>query len=115
MELFESDEGESEEDRDYEESEVGLGIEDLDDVGLQAISLQVLSCPTVRGHNGFYDFQNNWLVTGSGTQKQLIQQWGESGVYPNDWLKSLGEEFLEDILEFKRWHWYKCPGCSSRI
>jgi hypothetical protein len=71
---------------------------------------QFLDGPTVWGHGGMYEtynWNNNWVNTGSSVQKGLVRRWQEARVVPADWVKSLGEDFLEDFLE-KDWVFYIC-------
>jgi hypothetical protein len=74
---------------------------------------KVLEGPTVRGHGGThkFDWENNWLNTGSGVQISAISSWKNEGVIPGDWEKSLGELFLEDFLG-KSWTRYICTTCG---
>ena len=46
------------------------------------------------GHGGIYDFDNNWLNTGSGVQKGLISKWREE-VCPDKWEKQSGRIFTK--------------------
>lgn len=81
---------------------------------LLALCEKVLEGPSVRGHGGSYetyDWDNNWLNTGSGVQKGLIRAWKEEGAVPADWEKGLGENFLQDFLK-KSWTTYTCPSCG---
>ena len=61
-----------------------LDVDEVDEDGNPAIWNEVLSCPTVRGHHGHYDFENSWLITGSGTQKGWIEDWKAAGSFPDD-------------------------------
>ncbi|KAF8799110.1 hypothetical protein BYT27DRAFT_7202127 [Phlegmacium glaucopus] len=97
------------------DQEEELDKEMLGDDGLPAIFDQVLQGPTVRGQAGEYDFDNNWLNTGSGVQKGLIEDWQKQEQCPEDWLEQLGENFLEDFLGGKTWKFYACPICSSHV
>jgi hypothetical protein len=71
------------------------------------LCLRVLERPSVRGHAGRFTLDNTWLITGSGVQKKVIRQWKEEGGVPNNWVKELGENFLEDFLE-KDWKKFTC-------
>jgi hypothetical protein len=83
--------------------------------GLPSIFDDVLRGPTVRGHAGQYNFDNNWLNTGSGVQKALIREWKAAGTCPDDWLAQLGENFLEDFTVGKVWENYICATCGSPV
>jgi hypothetical protein len=83
--------------------------------GWPAIFDDVLRGPTVCGHHGNYDVDNNWLNTESGVQKGLIAMWREEGEYPEDWLRRFGECFLEDFLVGKSWKFFACPQCSQSM
>ncbi|KAF8805099.1 hypothetical protein BYT27DRAFT_7213380 [Phlegmacium glaucopus] len=96
------------------DEEEELDTETLGDDGLPAIFDQVLQGPTIRGHGGEYDVDNNWLTTGSGVQKGLIEGWQKEEQCPEDWLAQLGENFLEDFLG-KTWKLYTCPKCPSHF
>jgi hypothetical protein len=91
-----------------------LDVDEVDEHGNPAIWNQVLSCPTVRGHHGRYDFENTWLITGSGTQKAWIEEWKAMGRFPDNWQVLFGERFLEDVLH-KRFRPYYCPACRDEI
>jgi uncharacterized protein YcnI len=75
----------------------------------------ILSRPTVRGHGGNFRFKDCWLNTGSGVQKGLVEKWKADGILPQDWLKDLGENFLEEFVVSKEWKRYNCPLCSGRV
>ena len=92
-----------------------LDIESLDSDGFPTIFSDVLKSPTVRGHGGVYNWDNNWAITGSGVQKSLIESWRQEGDCPEDWLKMLGENFLEDFIIGKSWKFYTCPTCRINI
>jgi hypothetical protein len=92
-----------------------LDIEKLGEDGVPQILDAVLSRPTVRGHGGIYDLENNWLNTGSGVQKGLIQIWKGEGRVPENWLEELGEGFLEDFIIGKSWKLFPCIRCSGLI
>lgn len=92
-----------------------LEVEKLGEDGLPAVFGEVLRGPTTRGHGGDYDFDNNWLNTGSGAQKGLIAKWRGEGVCPEDWLNQLGENFLQDFLIGKSWTVYNCPTCGGEV
>jgi hypothetical protein len=83
--------------------------------GFPLVFEEVVSRPAVRGHGGDYSYNNNWLTTGSGVQKALISKWTlvEKEV-PEDWMKQLGENFLEDFV-WKTWEMFSCVKCSDRI
>ena len=83
--------------------------------GFPAVFGDVLRGPTTRGHGGSYNFDNNWLNTGSGVQKDLITKWRDEGVCPGDWLAKLGENFLRDFLIGKSWTVYTCPTCGDEV
>jgi hypothetical protein len=83
---------------------------------LLALCERVLEKPSVRGHGGTYDtydWDNNWLNTGSGVQKGIIRRWKEEGAVPDDFVKELGENFLQDFLS-KSWITYVCPTCGEQ-
>jgi hypothetical protein len=94
-----------------------LDIEGFNFDGFPAILEEVLEMPTVRGHRGDYDFDNNWLTTGSGVQKGLINKWfgKDSELLPTKWLEELGEDFLEDFVIDKTWKFYQCPLCGLEV
>jgi hypothetical protein len=92
-----------------------LDIDTLNNEGFPAIMDGVLENPTVRGHGGHYDFDNNWLNTGSGVQKGLIKDWYKEDSYPHEWLEELGENFLQDFVIEKSWKFYGCPLCGLRV
>jgi hypothetical protein len=92
-----------------------LDTESLGDDGLPSILKEVLSRPTVRGHGGEFTFEDCWLNTGSGVQKAMIEKWKVDGTVPGDWLKQLGENFLEEFVIGKTWKRYPCILCSSQI
>lgn len=96
-------------------SEEAVDIEAVGEDGFPAIFNDVVQQPTVRGHGGVYDWDNNWLTTGSGVQKGLIAKWREEGICPDDWLKLFGENFLQDFIIEKRWKFYACPSCARNI
>lgn len=109
-----------------DESEDGVDFEvspnqgDLDIVavgedGSPAVFDEVLGGPTVRGHGGVYIWENNWLNTGSGVQKGLIQGWRVAGRVPDDWESLLGENFLGDFLVGKTWKSFHCPSCGGVV
>ena len=106
-----------EEEQDFEEvPNPGLpDFETLGEDGLPAIFKRICDGPTVRGHGGEYDWANNWLNTGSGVQIGLIEDWRNSGRVPEDWLKMLGENFVEDFVMGKVWKWYSCPVCGGQL
>ena len=90
----------NEEDTDAEEDNQVLRIVDptqVDEEGILRAWRMVLEVPTVCSHNGHYDFDNNWLNTGSGTQKQLVKGWKAEKTIPEDWMAKLGEGFLIDL------------------
>jgi len=58
-----------------------INVEESED-GFPAIFNDVIQLPTVRGHGGEYNWDNNWLTTGSGVQKGLIARWREQDSYP---------------------------------
>ena len=91
-----------------------LDVATLGGDGLPSVFGEVLSRPTVRGHGGEFLFADCWLNTGSGVQKALIEEW-KAGTLPGDWLKQLGENFLEEFVIGKSWRWYSCCLCSSRM
>jgi len=62
-----------------------------------------------------YNFDNNWLNTGSGVQKGLISEWKEARLLPETWSQALGEDFLTDFLEWVSWKLYACPLCSGKV
>lgn len=86
----------------------------VDEEGLPAVWKSVLAAPTVRGHNGEYDFESSWLITGSGTQKKIIKDSMESKEVPDGWEALFGENFLADLLS-KDFRAYKCPNCDAKI
>lgn len=92
-----------------------IDIEAEGDDGFPVIFNEVIQQPSVRGHGGEYNWDNNWLITGSGVQKGLIARWREEDCYPDDWLKLFGENFLQDFVIEKRWKFYACPHCASNI
>jgi hypothetical protein len=92
-----------------------IDTESREDNGLPQIFYAVLAGPNVRGHGGVYNWENNWLVTGSGVQKGMIAEWMEEGECPETWLELLGEGFLEDFLVGKSWKFYSCPTCAINI
>lgn len=91
-----------------------VDVEELDAEGLPKAWEVVLEAPTVRGHHGVYNFDNNWLNTGSGTQKRLVEEWKAEKRAPDDWMVQLGENFLTDLasIRFKR---YTCVNCQATI
>jgi len=96
-------------------TEETIDVEEESEDGFPAIFNDVIQRPTVRGHGGKYNWDNNWLNTGSGVQKGLIAKWREEDSYPDGWLKLLGENFLEDFVIEKRWKFYECPRCARSI
>jgi hypothetical protein len=92
-----------------------LDIEKLGEDGVPKILDAVLSRPTVRGHGGIYDFDNNWLNTGSGVQKELVLKWKGRGRVPENWLELLGENFLEDFVIGKSWKSFPCIKCGGLV
>lgn len=96
-------------------TEETIDVEEEGEDGFPAIFNDVIQQPTVRGHGGEYNWDNNWLNTGSGVQKGLIARWREEDSYPDDWLKLLGENFLQDFVIEKRWKFYACPCCARNI
>jgi len=83
---------------------------------LQGILDEVLKGSMVWGHGeGGYNFDNNWLNTGSRVQRGLIVGWKLVGVIPEMWSQELGENFLKDFLEEISWKSYVCPLYAGRI
>lgn len=101
---------------DFEEAEAAPKVDpsEADEEGFPLVWRSILTAPSVRGHHGHYDFENNWLITGSGTQKQMIKGWVESKVIPENWEALLGENFLYDIVS-KEFRAYDCPACDAKI
>jgi hypothetical protein len=91
-----------------------INLRKLDEDAFPAVWEGVLALPTVRGHHDRYDFDNTWLITGSGTHKALIEEWKANGEYPPKWSAVFGEGFLQDVLR-KKFRWYECPGCKNHI
>lgn len=91
-----------------------IDAEAVDADGFPAVWEMVLGCPTVRGHHGHYDFNDCWLITGSGTQKKMIEDWRAKHEAPADWQGAFGENFLVDLLR-KKFRVYTCPNCDSKI
>lgn len=89
-------------------------VEEVDADGFPAVWEEVLRRPTVRGHHGRYNYHNNWLVTGNGTQKHLIESWKADKNFPDDWVVLFGEDFLVDIMR-KDFRLYPCPGCQAQV
>jgi hypothetical protein len=107
--------GGDEEDFTIPEDKGELDVDILGKGDFPLIWEEVLQGPTVRGHGGVYVWSNNWLNTGSGVQKGLIEGWKREGSYPDDWRVELGEDFLEDFVIGKSWNWYPCPTCAIVI
>jgi hypothetical protein len=92
-----------------------LNLEVFNPFGFPAIMDEVLERPTVRGHGGKYNFDNNWLNTGSGAQQGMIKEWIKKEAFPNNWLERLGENFLPDFVIEKNWKFYACPLCGLEV
>ena len=107
--------GEDEEDFEVPANQGTLDIETVGEDGSPAVFDQVLGGPTVRGHGGVYDWNNNWLNTGSGVQKGLVEEWRASGSVPDDWVSRMGENFLEDFVIGKSWKFFPCPSCGGQM
>lgn len=111
MRLEEGDEGE----QDWVERGEGWEEPNMSDVAQQMeICRSIGEGPVVRGHDNQFDWENNWLTTGSGRQVSVARFWAFDGTVPDGWLTELGENFVKEFLG-KRWKKGKCPRCEAWI
>jgi hypothetical protein len=91
-----------------------VNTESMEEDELSQLLDRVLEGPAVRGHGGTrrFDIENNWLNTGSGVQRGVIAEWEKKDEIPGDWVRQLGEGFLEDFLG-KSWTRYRCLTCGE--